>query len=201
MNSLSTIFEFIIIQAGFAFTPGLIITLIVNESIQKSRKKGLEVAAGAAVGALVMTLLSSLIVTFLFAIIPTFLQIIFVVGSIYIIYKGFSTLAMKNIGKEGKSNQGAFVSGLRVNLINPKMWLFYLSVLPIFVENYESLFTSLIFLGIITVFINLIGDIFYALFSSYFFSDSSEKTKNIINKVCGVSLISIGFYLLFTRFF
>ena len=163
MNSLSTIFEFIIIQAGFAFTPGLIITLIVNESIQKSRKKGLEVAAGAAVGALVMTLLSSLIVTFLFAIIPTFLQIIFVVGSIYIIYKGFSTLAMKNIGKEGKSNQGAFVSGLRVNLINPKMWLFYLSVLPIFVENYESLFTSLIFLGIITVFINLFGDIWHIL--------------------------------------
>ena len=201
MNSLSTIFEFIIIQAGFAFTPGLIITLIVNESIQKSRKKGLEVAAGAAVGALVMTLLSSLIVAFLFAIIPTFLQIIFVVGSIYIIYKGFSTLAMKNIGKEDKSNQGAFVSGLRVNLINPKMWLFYLSVLPIFVENYESLFTSLIFLGIITVFINLFGDIFYALFSSYFFSDSSKKTKNIINKACGVSLISIGFYLLFTRFF
>ena len=51
MNNVSTIFEFIIIQAGFAFTPGLIITLIVNESIQRSRRKGLEVAAGAAAGA------------------------------------------------------------------------------------------------------------------------------------------------------
>ena len=56
------------------------------------------------------------------------------------------------------------------------------------------------FLGIITVFINLFGDICYALFSSYFFSDSSDNTKKIINKLCGVSLISIGFYLLFTRF-
>ena len=79
MNNVSTIFEFIIIQAGFAFTPGLIITLIVNESIQRSRRKGLEVAAGAAAGAFVMTLMSSVIVTFLFSIIPTFLQIIFVV--------------------------------------------------------------------------------------------------------------------------
>ena len=200
MNNVSTIFEFIIIQAGFAFTPGLIITLIVNESIQRSRRKGLEVAAGAAAGALVMTLLSSVIVTFLFSIIPTFLQIIFVVGSIYIIYKGFSTLALKNKSNERTINQGAFISGLRVNLINPKMWLFYLAVLPIFVQNFENLFSSMIFLGIITVFINLFGDICYALFSSYFFSDSSDNTKNIINKLCGVSLISIGFYLLFTRF-
>ena len=112
-----------------------------------------------------------------------------------------SILTRKDIETK-KSEKGAFYSGLKVNLINPKMWVLYLSVIPIFITNYdENLFTSLVFLGILTVLINFGGDMAYALLSSYFFSDSSDRTKKIINRLCGVSLICIGLYLLFSRFF
>ena len=105
-----------------------------------------------------------------------FLQIIYLFGSIFILYKGFSILTRKDIETK-KSEKGAFYSGLKVNLINPKMWVLYLSVIPIFITNYdENLFTSLVFLGILTVLINFGGDMAYALLSSYFFSDSSDKT-------------------------
>ena len=51
MISSSSTIEFLILQISVAFSPGLIIALIVNESVQKSRKNGLQVAAGAASGA------------------------------------------------------------------------------------------------------------------------------------------------------
>ena len=201
MLSDLSIVQFIVVQASFAFSPGLIIALIVNESIQNSRRKGFEVAGGAALGGLILAFISASIVTFLYSAIPIFLQIIYLFGSVFILYKGLSILTRKDIETK-KSEKGAFYSGLKVNLINPKMWVLYLSVIPIFITNYdENLFTSLVFLGILTVLINFGGDMAYALLSSYFFSDSSDRTKKIINRLSGVSLICIGLYLLFSRFF
>ena len=57
MVASDLIIELIILQVSVAFSPGLIIALIVNESVQKSRKNGLEVATGAATGAIFITCL------------------------------------------------------------------------------------------------------------------------------------------------
>ena len=55
MVASDSVIELIILQVSVAFSPGLIIALIVNESVQKSRKNGLEVATGAATGAVSYT--------------------------------------------------------------------------------------------------------------------------------------------------
>ena len=52
----------------------------------------------------------------------------------------------------------------------------------------DGYFLSLIYLGLITLVINFIADITYAFTSDFFFKNSSEKTKNLINKLSGVSL-------------
>ena len=80
------------------------------------------------------------------------------------------------------------------------MWVFYLSVLPLFVEDEATVFFSLIFLGVITILINLFADISYALLSSYLFNNSSLIVKRYINIISGVCLISVGIYLFFSRF-
>jgi len=87
MVSSSAVIELIILQISVAFSPGLIIALIVNESVQKSRKNGLQVAGGAATGAIFITIITAGVVTFVFNLIPQILTIIYIVGIIYIIYK------------------------------------------------------------------------------------------------------------------
>ena len=72
------------------------------------------------------------------------------------------------------------------------MWVFYLTVLPIYMSDETSYFVSLIYLGLITLVINFIADITYAFTSDYFFKNSSDKTKSLINKVSGISLLLIG---------
>ncbi len=200
MVASDSVIELIILQVSVAFSPGLIIALIVNESVQKSRKNGLEVATGAAAGAIFITIITAGIVTFIFNLIPQILTMIYIVGIIYIVYKGIVTIKAEIKINDTNINEGSFNSGMKLNLINPKMWVFYLSVLPIFVTENKNVFTQLIILGAITIFVNLIADISYAYMSSYFFQDSSVKTKKVINAVSGFCLILIGIYLFFNRF-
>ena len=200
MVASDSVIELIILQVSVAFSPGLIIALIVNESVQKSRKNGLEVATGAAAGAIFITIITAGIVTFIFNLIPQILTMIYIVGIIYIVYKGIVTIKAEIKIDNTNINAGSFNAGMQLNLINPKMWVFYLSVLPIFVTANENVFVQLIILGAITIFVNLIADISYAYMSSYFFKDSSVKTKKVINAISGFCLILIGIYLFFSRF-
>ena len=200
MVASDSVIELIILQVSVAFSPGLIIALIVNESVQKSRKNGLEVATGAATGAIFITIITAGIVTFIFNLIPQILTMIYIAGIIYIVYKGIVTIKAEIKINNTNINEGSFNAGMKLNLINPKMWVFYLSVLPIFVTENENVFMQLIILGAITIFVNLIADISYAYMSSYFFQDSSVKTKKVINTVSGFCLILIGIYLFFSRF-
>ena len=200
MVASDSVIELIILQVSVAFSPGLIIALIVNESVQKSRKNGLEVATGAATGAIFITIITAGIVTFIFNLIPQILTMIYIVGIIYIVYKGIVTIKAEIKIDDKNINAGSFNAGMQLNLINPKMWVFYLSVLPIFVTKNENVFVQLIILGVLTIFVNLVADISYAYMSSYFFQDSSIKTKKVINAVSGFCLILIGIYLFFSRF-
>lgn len=200
MISSTVLLPFLIIQFSVAFSPGLIIALVVNQSVQNSRRKGIEVGIGAAVGAIGITLVSAIVVSLLVNTVPVMINIIYFIGSIYIIFKGYQTIRSDTSTQKKIASNSAFLSGFQVNLLNPKMWVFYLTVLPIYMSDETSYFVSLIYLGLITLVINFIADITYAFTSDYFFKNSSDKTKSLINKVSGISLLLIGIYLFVSKF-
>ena len=200
MISSTVLLPFLIIQFSVAFSPGLIIALVVNQSVQNSRRKGIEVGIGAAVGAIGITLVSAIVVSLLVNTVPVMINIIYFIGSIYIIFKGYQTIRSDTGTQKKIAGNSAFLSGFQVNLLNPKMWVFYLTVLPIYMSDETSYFVSLIYLGLITLVINFVADITYAFTSDYFFKNSSEKTKSLINKVSGISLLLIGLYLFVSKF-
>ena len=199
MQLQSLTIEFILLQISVAFSPGLIIALVVNEAVQKGRKNALQVAYGAASGAIGITIITAAVITYIFSLIPEILTFIYIFGIIYIVYKGIKTIQDKGDSPKVLGS-ASFLSGLKINLANPKMWVFYLSVLPLFITDESSIFSSLIYLGIVTIFINLFADISYALLSSYLFNNSTTKVKRYINIISGLCLIGIGIYLFFSRF-
>ena len=199
MQLQSLTIEFILLQISVAFSPGLIIALVVNEAVQKGRKNALQVAYGAAAGAIGITIITAAVITYIFSLIPEILTFIYIFGIIYIVYKGIKTLQDKGDSPEVLGS-ASFLSGFKINLANPKMWVFYLSVLPLFITDESNIFSSLIYLGIVTILINLFADISYALVSSYLFNNPTTKVKRYINIISGLCLIGIGIYLFFSRF-
>ena len=199
MQLQSLTIEFILLQISVAFSPGLIIALVVNEAVQKGRKNALQVAYGAAAGAIGITIITAAVITYIFSLIPEILTFIYIFGIIYIVYKGIKTIQDKGDSPKVLGS-ASFLSGFKINLANPKMWVFYLSVLPLFITDESNIFSSLIYLGIMTIFINLFADISYAFVSSYLFNNSTTKVKRYINIISGLCLIGIGIYLFFSRF-
>ena len=199
MQLQSLTIEFILLQISVAFSPGLIIALVVNEAVQKGRKNALQVAYGAAAGAVGITIITAAVITYIFSLIPEILTFIYIFGIIYIVYKGIKTVQDKGDSPKVLGS-ASFLSGFKINLANPKMWVFYLSVLPLFITDESNIFSSLIYLGIVTILINLFADISYALVSSYLFNNPTTKVKRYINIISGLCLIGIGIYLFFSRF-
>ncbi len=199
MQLQSLTIEFILLQISVAFSPGLIIALVVNEAVQKGRKNALQVAYGAAAGAVGITIITAAVITYIFSLIPEILTFIYIFGIIYIVYKGIKTVQDKGDSPKVLGS-ASFLSGFKINLANPKMWVFYLSVLPLFITDESNIFSSLIYLGIVTILINLFADISYALVSSYLFNNPTTKVKRYINIISGLCLIGISIYLFFSRF-
>ena len=194
----TSLIQFVIIQVGFAFSPGLIITLIVRTTLTKDRKSGVNVALGAALGCLVITLFSAYIISFVVEKVPLVLEYITYVGSSYIIYKAFQILRASNRQIEVEETKTPFVEGFKINCLNPKMILLYLTVLPLFLDVNQSIFWGMIYLGLITTGVNIIADLTWC-FAAGIVRENLNINNKVVDRLAGTILLVLGVVILFNQ--
>ena len=194
----TSLIQFVIIQVGFAFSPGLIITLIVRTTLTKDRKSGVNVALGAALGCLVITLFSAYIISFVVEKVPLVLEYITYIGSSYIIYKAFHILRASIRQIEVEETKTPFVEGFKINCLNPKMILLYLTVLPLFLDVNQSIFWGMIYLGLITTGVNIIADLTWC-FVAGIVKENININNKVVDKLAGTILLVLGVGILFNQ--
>ncbi|TWC74284.1 MULTISPECIES: LysE family translocator [Rhizobium/Agrobacterium group] len=120
-------------------TPGPDMLLIASRSVSQGRSAGFLTYAGIAVGTYCHAIAAGLGLSQLFLAVPTAYEVVRFAGCIYLIY-----LAYKTVRSEGAafaptsalkrlSNRRIFTEGLATNILNPKMALFVLALLPQFI--------------------------------------------------------------------
>ena len=196
----TSLIQFVIIQVGFAFSPGLIITLIVRTTLTKDRRSGVNVALGAALGCLVITIFSAYIISFVVEKVPLVLEYVTYVGSSYIIYKASHILRTSNKQIEMEETKTPFLEGFKINCLNPKMILLYLTVLPLFLDVSQSIFWGMIYLGLITTGVNIIAD-FTWCFVAGIVKENININNKVVDKLAGTILLVLGVGILFNRIF
>ena len=194
----TSLIQFVIIQVGFAFSPGLIITLIVRTTLTKDRRSGVNVALGAALGCLIITIFSAYIISFVVEKVPLVLEYVTYVGSSYIIYKAFNILRASNKQIEMEETQTPFLEGFKINCLNPKMILLYLTVLPLFLDVNQSIFWGMIYLGLITTGVNIIAD-FTWCFAAGIVRENLNINNKVVDKLAGTILLVLGVGILFNQ--
>ena len=194
----TSLIQFVIIQVGFAFSPGLIITLIVRTTLTKDRRSGVNVALGAALGCLIITIFSAYIISFVVEKVPLVLEYVTYVGSSYIIYKAFNILRASNKQIEMEETQTPFLEGFKINCLNPKMILLYLTVLPLFLDVSQSIFWGMIYLGLITTGVNIIAD-FTWCFVAGIVKENININSKVVDKLAGTILLVLGVGILFNQ--
>jgi threonine/homoserine/homoserine lactone efflux protein len=127
-------------------TPGQDTALTIRNTLLGGRRAGVRTAAGVAAGQAIWTLAASAgVVALLRASEPAFVAVR-LAGAAYLVYLGLQTLLRRGAAPPvaGGSARRALRQGLLSNLGNPKMAVFFTSLLP----QFGSSFAALVALGL-----------------------------------------------------
>ena len=152
---------FLGISALVIMSPGQDTALTIRNTLVGGRVGGIATAAGVSTGQLTWTIATSAgLAALLMASEPVF-SVLRWAGAAYLVYLGLHALGAALFGpprsgqtvpsptRRGGSGWGPYRQGVLSNLGNPKMVVFFSSLLPQFVSHGQATFASLLLLGVI----------------------------------------------------
>ena len=169
MFELSQLSLFIGATLALLLVPGPAVLYIVGRSIHQGRLAGLVSVLGIATAGLVHVLAAALGLSALLLTSALAFDLVKYLGALYLLYLGVKTLLAHDTpvadGTQGPVRlRRIYAQGVVVNLLNPKIALFFFAFLPQFVNPVQSNPTwQIVILGAIFVGLALITDSTYAL--------------------------------------
>lgn len=158
----TTLVQFAIASVILAITPGPDMTLFVSRTLSQGRTAGFASMAGALTGTIVHTTLVVVGVSALIVASPAAFLVLKFFGAGYLVYLAYQAIrygsAFSPETKTGPriSAKRSFSIGFGVNLMNPKIILFFMTFLPQFVSAHDPhAAAKLFFLGAMFVVISI----------------------------------------------
>ncbi len=189
-----------------SLSPGPDNIFVLIQSISNGKKQGLAVVAGLMSGCLVHTTLLAFGVSAVIKNNPTIFTGIKVFGAAYLlylaimVYKGGDAIAIEGESKNKKSLGALYKQGFIMNVLNPKVIIFFLAFFPGFLFS-DSLSTVLQFYTLGFLFIMVSSVVFsgIAILSGQIskFLKTKKRTGFILKWVQIIVFIGIAVYLFF----
>lgn len=164
MNILS----FLIYCVVATFTPGPTNIVILSSVQHSGAKKSMGYVYGSTLAFGLLLIISTLLNRILVEIIPNILIIMQIIGSLYMLYLAYKIFKMGSMEDQPDPNAN-FRSGVLMQLVNPKVLVFTLTVIPNYVMPF---YTSSLALFIFVIIITVIG--FLHLRHGLYLGQSSE---------------------------
>ncbi|WP_420415177.1 LysE family translocator [Roseibium sp.] len=135
-------------------TPGPDMTLFMSKTLTQGRKAGLAAVLGATCGLVIHTVLAAIGISALLAASATAFSILKVIGAGYLIWLAFqavrngTSMTLEAVETKKQPFHRVWLQGLGVNILNPKIVLFFVTFLPQFVSASDPHATAkLLFFG------------------------------------------------------
>lgn len=151
-------------------TPGPNMIYLISRSISQGSKAGIISLLGVIVGFLVHMVASAIGLTALFLAIPLAYEALKWAGALYLLWLAWhaikpgarSPFEAKNLPYDSASK--LFLMGFLTNVLNPKIAIFYLAILPQFISSYHgSVFLQSMVLGFTQIVISFSINLFITL--------------------------------------
>lgn len=162
MPELSGIVAFGFIALGMVLTPGPNMVYLISRSISQGSKAGFISLSGVASGFVFYMLCASLGITALLMAVPYAYDVIRIAGAAYLLYLAWQ--AVKPGGRTPfqvealpqDSPQKLFMMGFITNILNPKIAIMYLSLLPQFInQDNGNILLQSVLLGLVQIIISI----------------------------------------------
>jgi threonine/homoserine/homoserine lactone efflux protein len=137
---MTTILGFAFATLVLAITPGPDMALQVSRSVNYGRRHGLASAAGAMSGIAVHTSLVALGISALIVAAPALFLALKIAGALYLVWLAYQAvvhgggLRVAAAARRLPTVWESYVTGVGINLLNPKVVLFFITFLPQFVH-------------------------------------------------------------------
>ena len=164
MIELQTLLLFMGASALLAITPGPDILYVITLGITRGAKAAVATTMGLTSGVLVHTTAAALGVSVIFKTSELAFTIVKFAGALYLFYLAYQAFKHRNdlvrldkVNESPKSYKNLYIKGFFMNVLNPKVSLFFLAFLPQFVNPaLGSVPVQMIQLGIVFMFTTIV---------------------------------------------
>ncbi len=198
---LDSLLAFVAVSAVVICTPGQDTALTIRHTLAGGRRTGLATAGGVALGQAVWTVAASAgVVALLTASEPVF-RALKLAGAAYLVYLGVQSLlaALASRAHPSEIRAGAPLSpgralrqGVLSNLGNPKMAVFFASLLPQFAPGGDATFAALLGLGLLFCAMTFAWLCCYAAAVARVGRLLTGTVRRALDAVTGVVLVALG---------
>jgi threonine/homoserine/homoserine lactone efflux protein len=207
MPTIEHLIPFFIATAIFAFVPGPAILYTAAQTIARGRRAGFMAALGIHFGCYVHVIAAAMGLSAIFTHVPLAYMVVKFAGAAYLLWLGVKLIRQKIEADElpsvsVKSARRAFFESMWVEILNPKVAIFFIAFLPQFVDAGAGLPIWAQFL-ILGAFVNLsfsTADVVVVLCADKVarMVKSSRRGTGFVNWLSGLTLMGLGARLALT---
>ncbi|HEV3377027.1 MAG TPA: LysE family translocator [Thermoleophilaceae bacterium] len=168
MPELSTLLLFAASAATLVLIPGPNLLYIVTRSVEAGRRTGLASVAGVEAGTLIHVAAAAFGLSALLASSAIAFEVVKYAGVAYLVYLGVRSLRDGGAAHEDAASPAGVrrtvAEGLLVNVLNPKVSIFFLAFLPQFVDaDRGAATTQVLVLGVVFIAVATVLDLLFVL--------------------------------------
>jgi threonine/homoserine/homoserine lactone efflux protein len=195
------VLAFALVALVLSVTPGPDMALVLRNSVRGGRPAALRTIFGIGAGLLGWAAATALGVAAVLAASTTVFTVLKILGGIYLVYLGIQTLLALRRGERpdpGPARLGSpFRQGLVTNLLNPKLAVFFTTLLPQFISEGDPVFAKSIVLAVVFVTIGMTWLVVYAHIVEVV--ARSTRFRRAVEAVSGAVLVALGARLAIDR--
>jgi threonine/homoserine/homoserine lactone efflux protein len=194
---------------ALCLSPGPDLLYVISQTIAQGTKVGLASASGLWAGALVHVIAVALGLSALLMASVVAFTVVKYTGAVYLMYLGIQALRSRGTSLDLPLNNGskvsaaqAFRQGILVDVLNPKVAIFFMAFLPQFVRpDHGNQAMQLFGLGALVILVAIPVESFFVIAASRTtgFFRQNPKTSIWLERMLGTILISLGLRLVFSE--
>lgn len=202
MPSPETVLAFLSVSVLLAIAPGPDNLFVLTQSALSGRRFGIAVTVGLCLGLVVHTAAVALGVAAIVQSSALAFNVLKLAGVAYLAYLAIVAFRARpsNLEDEGSNDRGLarmVGRGFVMNITNPKVSLFFLALLPQFVEPGSSATLQVFVLGLVFIGVTLVVFGGVAVFSGTLgsFLRRSERAQVVLHRMAGVVFLALALKL------
>ena len=186
-------------------TPGADMALVAKNALAHGRRAAITTAFGVCLGGLIWTLAAAFGIAAFVRSSQTAFNTLRIAGAAYLLYLGLQAIwktrrrsESEQPGRERavRSSRMAFRQGVFSNLLNPKLAVFFTSLLPQFIEPGQSVFARSLLLGGILELIAIVWLSFYSCLVARMGTVLRRpRVRRWLDRLTGTVLVAFGLRL------